>query len=110
MGRRRYVPDIHASNFNIRSAAERISINMPIQGTAADIMKLAMINVYNSLESTTLESKILMQVHDELVFEVPTEELEPLKSIVVTEMPNAMDLDVELKVETKQGPSWGDMK
>ena len=110
MGRRRYVPDIHSSNFNIRSAAERISINMPIQGTAADIMKLAMINVYNNLESTSLESKILMQVHDELVFEVPTQELEPLKSIVVTEMPNAMDLDVDLKVETKQGPSWGDME
>lgn len=110
MGRRRYVPDIHASNFNVRSAAERISINMPIQGTAADIMKLAMINVYNTLENTDLQSKILMQVHDELVFEVPNEEIEPLKSLVVSEMPKAMDLDVELKVETKQGPSWGGME
>tara|TARA_A100001037_G_C15153873_1_gene641894 strand:- start:2107 stop:4860 length:2754 start_codon:yes stop_codon:yes gene_type:complete len=110
MGRRRYVPDIHSSNFNVRSAAERISINMPIQGTAADIMKLAMINVFNSLQGSTLESKILMQVHDELVFEVPIQEIEPLKSIVVAEMPNAMNLDVDLIVETKQGPSWGDME
>ena len=110
LGRRRYVPEINASNFNVRSAAERISINMPIQGTAADIMKLAMIRVYESLIKTTLQSKILMQVHDELVFEVPTNELEELKSIVVTEMPSAMELDVELKVETKQGQSWGAME
>ena len=110
MGRRRYLPDINASNFNVRGAAERMAINMPIQGTAADIMKLAMIRVHRRLEEENLRSKMLLQVHDELVFEVPQEELEAIKELVFDEMPAALELDVTLKVDAKWGPTWGDME
>ena len=110
MGRRRYLPDINASNFNVRGAAERMAINMPIQGTAADIMKLAMIRVHRRLEDENLQAKMLLQVHDELVFEVPQEELEAIKEVVFDEMPAALELDVTLKVDAKWGPTWGDME
>ncbi|MSQ06455.1 MAG: DNA polymerase I [Dehalococcoidia bacterium] len=110
LGRRRPAPEINAANFNVRSAAERMAINMPIQGTAADIMKLAMIRVHRRLEQEKLRTKMLLQVHDELVFEVPKEELEALKELVFDEMPAAMDLDVTLKVEAKWGYTWGDME
>ena len=110
MGRRRYIPEIHSSNFNVRSAAERMAINMPIQGTAADIMKIAMIKVHNRLAQEGLKSKMLLQVHDELVFEMPREEIEDLKQVVYDEMPAAMELDVTLKVEAKWGETWGDME
>ena len=110
MGRRRFLPDINASNFNVRGAAERMTINMPIQGTAADIMKLAMIRVHRRLEEEKLKSKMLLQVHDELVFEVPQEELEAIKEVVFDEMPAALELDVTLKVDAKWGPTWGDME
>ena len=109
-GRRRYMPDINASNFNVRHAAERMAINMPIQGTAADIMKLAMIRVHDRLQQENLQAKMLLQVHDELVFEVPREEMDDLQALVFDEMPAAMDLDVTLKVEAKWGESWGDME
>ena len=110
LGRRRSVPEINASNFNVRGAAERMAINMPIQGTAADIMKLAMIRVHRRLAEERLRAKMLLQVHDELVFEVPQEEMETLKDLVFDEMPAAMDLDVTLKVEAKWGETWGDME
>jgi len=110
LGRRRSVPEINASNFNVRGAAERMAINMPIQGTAADIMKLAMIRVHRRLAEESLRAKMLLQVHDELVFEVPQEEMETLKELVFDEMPAAMDLDVTLKVEAKWGETWGDME
>ena len=110
MGRRRYIPEIHSSNFNVRSAAERMAINMPIQGTAADIMKIAMIRVHNRLRQEQMQSKMLLQVHDELVFEVPAEEMDALKDVVFDEMPAAMELDVTLKVEAKWGQTWGDME
>ena len=110
MGRRRYLPDINAANFNVRGAAERMAINMPIQGTAADIMKLAMIRVHRRLEEEKLQAKMLLQVHDELVFEVPQEELEAIKKVVFDEMPAALELDVTLKVDIKWGPTWGDME
>jgi len=110
LGRRRPVPEINAANFNVRGAAERMAINMPIQGTAADIMKLAMIRVHRRLEQEKLRAKMLLQVHDELVFEVPKEELEALKELVFDEMPAAMDLDVTLKVDAKWGYTWGDME
>ena len=109
-GRRRYVPDVNASNFNVRNAAERMAINMPIQGTAADIMKLAMIRVHHRLQRENLRAKMLLQVHDELVFEVPREEMDDLQALVFDEMPAAMDLDVTLKVEAKWGETWGDME
>jgi DNA polymerase-1 len=110
LGRRRPVPEINAANFNVRGAAERMAINMPIQGTAADIMKLAMIRVHRRLEQEKLQTRMLLQVHDELVFEVPKEELEALKELVFDEMPAAMDLDVTLKVDAKWAYTWGDME
>jgi DNA polymerase I len=110
MGRRRYVPEINASNFNMRSAAERVAINMPIQGCAADIMKVAMIRVHHRLAEEKLRARMLLQVHDESVFEVPREEMEALKALVFDEMPAAMELDVTLKVDAKWGETWGDME
>ena len=110
MGRRRYIPDINSSNFNVRGGAERMAINMPIQGTAADIMKLAMIRVQDRLEKEKLRSKMLLQVHDELVFEVPQDEVEAVKELVFDEMPAALELDVTLKVDAKSGYNWGDME
>ena len=110
LGRRRYCHDIEDSNQRIRSASERATINMPIQGTAADIMKLAMIRVQNRLDAEGLRTKMLLQVHDELVFETPKEEMDALKDLVFDEMPAAMDLDVTLKVDTKWGLTWGDME
>ena len=108
--RRRYLPDINASNFNVRGAAERMAINMPIQGTAADIMKLAMIRVHDRLQRENLRSKMLLQVHDELVFEVPRDELNDIQKLVYDEMPAALELDVTLKVDTKWATTWGDME
>jgi DNA polymerase-1 len=87
-----------------------MAINMPIQGTAADIMKLAMIRVQKRLDDEGMKTKMLLQVHDELVFETPKEEMAALKDLVVDEMPAAMDLDVTLKVDTKWGFTWGDME
>ncbi|MCS5668904.1 MAG: DNA polymerase I, partial [Dehalococcoidia bacterium] len=110
LGRRRHLPDINHPNFNVRSGAERMAINMPIQGTAADIMKLAMIRVQNRLDAEGLRTKMLLQVHDELVFETPKEEMDALKDLVFDEMPAAMELDVTLKVDAKWGPTWGDME
>jgi DNA polymerase-1 len=110
LGRRRYLPDINSPNFNVRGGAERMAINMPIQGTAADIMKLAMIRVQNRLDEEGMKTKMLLQVHDELVFETPKEEMDALKDLVFDEMPAAMDLDVTLKVDTKWGLTWGDME
>ena len=110
LGRRRYLPDINSPNFNVRGGAERMAINMPIQGTAADIMKLAMIKVQNRLDEEGLQTKMLLQVHDELVFETPKEEMSALKDLVFDEMPAAMDLDVTLKVDAKWGQTWEDMQ
>ena len=110
LGRRRYMADINSTNFNVRSGAERMAINMPVQGTAAEIMKLAMIKVQDRLERENFQSKMLLQVHDELVFETPKEELDALKEMVFDEMPNALALDVTLKVDGKWGYTWGDME
>ena len=108
LGRRRYLPDIQSTNHNTRAAAERMAINMPIQGTAADIMKIAMINVRARMVTEQMRSKMILQVHDELVFEVPDGEMDTMTALVLDEMPAAMDLDVTLKVDVKSGYSWGD--
>ena len=110
LGRRRYLAEINSPNFNTRGAAERMAINMPIQGTAADIMKLAMVRVQRRLDAEEMRTKMLLQVHDELVFETPREELEALRDLVFDEMPAAMNLDVTLKVDAKWGDNWGDME
>ena len=104
--RRRYLPEIKSGNRNIREFAERTAINMPIQGTAADLIKLATIKVMNSIEAAGLRSKMIMQVHDELVFEVPDDEVDLMKELVKTEMEQAMDLRVPLKAEVGTGGNW----
>jgi DNA polymerase-1 len=108
LGRRRYLPDIQSSNHNVRAAAERMAINMPIQGTAADIMKKAMISVQSRLKNEDWNTRMILQVHDELVFEVPEDEMDGMTAMVLDEMPAALDLDVTLKVDVKSGYSWGD--
>lgn len=108
LGRRRYLPDIQSTNHNTRAAAERMAINMPIQGTAADIMKKAMINVRERMTRERMRSRMILQVHDELVFEVPDDEMEAMTALALDEMPAALELDVTLKVEVKSGCSWGD--
>ena len=108
LGRRRYFPDIQSTNHNTRAAAERMAINMPIQGTAADIMKKAMINVQARMRREQMRSRMILQVHDELVFEVPDDEMNQMTALATDEMPAALDLDVTLKVDVKSGHSWGD--
>jgi len=105
-GRRLYLPDINASNMQRRQGAERAAINAPMQGTAADIIKRAMISVDDWLRQERPDAHLLMQVHDELVFEVRTDQLELLKQAVVERMSGAAELDVPLLVDTGQGPDW----
>jgi DNA polymerase-1 len=109
-GRRRYIPELRAPNRNQRMAAERIAINMPIQGTASDIIKIAMIRLDKALEEQALQSKMLLQVHDELIFEGPRSELEALRALVLEIMPASLTLDVPLKVDVKVGRNWADME
>ncbi|MBC8079745.1 MAG: DNA polymerase I [Gorillibacterium sp.] len=106
LNRRRYLPEINASNFNIRSFAERTAMNTPIQGTAADIIKLAMVKMAERLEQEKLKSRMLLQVHDELVFEVAPDELILMESLVAEVMENALKLAVPLKVEVESGADW----
>ena len=109
LGRRRYIPEINSRNFHIRNAAERAAINMPIQGTAADIIKIAMVNIQKEIDSMNLKSMMILQVHDELIFEVPKEELFDMKRLVMKLMPAAMSLKIPLQIEIKSGHTWGDM-
>jgi len=106
MGRRRYLKDINASNGMVRSGAERNAVNAPIQGSAADIIKVAMINIHKKLNEKNYKSKMLLQVHDELIFDVYKPELEELQDLIKTEMENAYKLDVPLEVEIGTGQNW----
>ena len=106
LGRRRYLKDINSQNAIVRGAAERNAVNAPIQGSAADIIKLAMISIYNRLNEEKWKSKMLLQVHDELVFDVPNDEIESLKIMVKNEMENAFKLDVPLLVDIGIGNNW----
>src|SRR5881396_2043167 len=98
-GRRRYIPELRDRNFNIRAFGERTAANSPIQGSAADLIKIAMIRVMSSLREARLNAAMILQVHDELVFEAPENEIEPLQSLVVREMEGAADLSVPLVVD-----------
>ncbi|MCI7808633.1 DNA polymerase I [bacterium] len=109
-GRRRYIPELKSSNFNIRSGAERIALNTPIQGSAADIIKLAMIRVENALRENFPEAELLLQVHDELIVECPEEIAEQVAQLVSREMQNVAQLDVPLTAEAKYGKSWYEAK
>jgi DNA polymerase-1 len=107
LGRRRYLRDINSRNSNVRAHAERNAMNTPIQGTAADMIKIAMINVHRAFQEENIQSKMILQVHDELVFDVLRSELEQVKAIVLREMQNAMpDLEVPILVEAGVGEHW----
>jgi len=107
-GRRRDLPELSSSNFNMRSFGERVALNMPIQGTAADIIKLAMVNVYRRLRDEKLSAKLILQVHDELIVECPDNETEQVKEILMHEMENAAALSVPLTVDAHIGHSWAE--
>ena len=109
-GRKRYIPELSASNFNIRAGAERIALNTPIQGTAADLIKLAMIKVENALNAHFPEAKLLLQVHDELIVECPETIAPAVAELVSREMQAVAQLSVPLQAEAKIGKSWYDAK
>lgn len=108
--RRRYLPDIHAKSFSRRSFAERTAMNTPIQGSAADIIKIAMIRMKEEIKQRQLQARMLLQIHDELVFEAPAEEIPVLQKLVPQVMDSAVQLNVPLKVESKIGDTWYDLK
>jgi len=110
LGRRRYIPEINSPNRQIREAAERMAINMPVQGTSADIIKIAMVELHHEMEKRELRSKMILQVHDELVFEIPPEELDLMKELVSKIMPDALKLSVPLKIDIKIGKNWGEIR
>ncbi len=108
--RRRYLPEIESPNFVLRSFGERVARNMPIQGSAADIIKIAMVNVYKSLEKKRLSSKLILQVHDELIIEALETEVEEVKTLLESEMENAVQMKVPLEVHISAGKTWFDAK
>ena len=108
--RRRYIPDITSRNFNKRGFAERTAMNSPIQGSAADIIKKAMVDFHLAVQETDFQAELLLQVHDELIFEVPKEEVDAFSKFVEEIMVNALQLDVPLSVESEYGPTWYDAK
>ncbi len=110
LGRRRYIPEINSPNRQVREAAKRMAINMPVQGTSADIIKIAMVGIHREIENRGMKSKMLLQVHDELVFEAPPDELDSVKKLVAEIMPQALKLSVPLKIDLKVGKNWGEME
>jgi DNA polymerase-1 len=108
LGRRRYLPDLNSANRNIREAAERTAINTPVQGTAADIIKIAMVDIHRSMRNESENARMLLQVHDELVFEVPEREADGFAKWVVRKMSSALELSVPLKVDAGTGKNWSD--
>ena len=104
--RRRYVPELNSNNYVVRQFGHRVAMNTPIQGTAADIIKIAMINVYKQLKERNLKSKLILQVHDELLIEAEESEKEIVKEILKTQMENVIKLKVPLKADLSVGYSW----
>jgi DNA polymerase-1 len=109
-GRRRYIPELRERNFNIRAFGERTAANSPIQGSAADLIKIAMIRIDDALRTQNLQSKMLLQVHDELVFEILPDELEQVSKVVKHEMEHAAELSVPLVVDLGVGKNWLETK
>ena len=105
-GRRRYIPDINSGNATVRALAERNAVNAPIQGTAADIIKLAMNAVDRRLREGAFRSRMVLQIHDELLLEVPQDEIAPVRKLLVREMENVITLSVPLTVECNEGRTW----
>ena len=110
LGRRRYIPEIRSSNYMTRMLGERLAMNSPIQGSAADIIKLAMIAVYRELTEKGYKAKLILQVHDELIIDTPPEEQEAVSELLVRNMQNAMSLKVELLSDLNTGSTWYDLK
>jgi DNA polymerase-1 len=110
LGRRRYFPEIRQANAVVRQAAERAAVNMPVQGTAADIIKIAMNRIDAELEARRLKSRMTLQVHDELIFECPASELDAVRGLALDIMPRSLEMKVPLKVDTKVGKNWGEME
>jgi len=110
MGRRRYIPEIKSPNFQVRSSGERMAINMPVQGTASDIIKVAMNRIDDEIAARALESRMILQVHDELIFEGPRGEVEIVREMCLRLMPKSLDLVVPLKIDVKVGTNWGELE
>jgi DNA polymerase I len=108
LGRKRPIPEIHSSNNNIRMQAERMAINAPVQGTAADLIKVAMISIWKRLKNSGLKTRMILQIHDELLFEVPAVELDTVSKMIRDEMEHALTLSVPLHVEVGQGSNWAE--
>jgi DNA polymerase-1 len=106
MGRRRYLRDINSANMTVRGYAERNAINAPIQGSAADLIKIAMINIHRDMQDQKLQSKMTMQVHDELVFDVLKTEIEQMKTIIAHRMKTAIKTQVPIEIEIGEGNNW----
>jgi DNA polymerase-1 len=109
LGRRRYIPEINNKNMGIRQFAQRQAVNTPIQGTASDLIKLAMIKIGAQIKDSSLKAKMILQIHDELVFDLPISELNILARLVKAEMENVMKLEVPIKVDMKKGKNWLEM-
>lgn len=109
-GRKRYIKEINSSNYNLRQFGERAAMNMPLQGSSADIIKIAMVNIYNRLKSEGMKTKLILQVHDELVLDAPYEEAEKAEQILKYEMENAVKLNVPLDVDVHSGKNWYEAK
>ena len=105
----RYLPELSNNNYNIRSFSERAALNTPIQGTAADIIKIAMVKVYNRLKAENLKSKLILQVHDELIVEALLDEKDKVKAILQQEMENAVKFSVPPKANASDGKTWGEL-
>ena len=108
--RRRYIPELKSSNYMVRQFGQRAAMNTPIQGTAADIMKIAMINVLKELKTKNMKSKIVLQVHDEMMIEAPLEEVEEIKELIKKCMENACKLNVPLIAEVSEATNWYECK
>src|SRR5690606_22652265 len=106
LNRRRYIPELKSRNFNVRSFGERVAMNTPIQGSAADIIKVAMVKVYKELKRRNLKSKLILQVHDELIIQAHRDEVDLVVNIVKDIMENSVKLDIPLKVDLKVGENW----
>ena len=110
LGRKRYIPELRSSNFNLRAFGERAAMNMPLQGSSADIIKIAMLRVAERLKREGLRSKMVLQVHDELVLDAPLDEKEAAASVLKEEMEGAISLKVPLIADVSEGKSWYDAK
>jgi len=109
-GRKRVIEELQNKNFMIRQSGERIALNTPIQGTSADIMKIAMVKIFNKMKDANLKSKMLLQVHDELIFDVVKEEKDELEEIVKDTMENCVKINVPFKVSVDYGNNWYETK